>query len=106
MSMISVHLTRKPSTTRFLVAQRVEGNGVLQNEVPKQERPCLQCQRVDSHRTILANGSVLCPFRTVPNSRPGGRQTHPAARASRSFQTCFRRRWQRRELPSRDRGHA
>src|SRR5215831_4585653 len=52
MCMISVHLTGKPGTTRFLVAQRVEGNGVLRNEVPKQERPCLQWQRVDSHRAF------------------------------------------------------
>src|SRR5215831_16801135 len=82
MSMISVHLTRKPGTARFLVAQRVEGNGVLQNEVPEQERPCLEWQLADSHRTfclwatchrprtadtdsgILADGSTLGPFAT------------------------------------------
>src|SRR5262245_4010201 len=54
MSMIFVHLTRKPSSTRVLVAQRMEGNGVLQNEVPKQERPRLQWQLVDSHHAFCS----------------------------------------------------
>src|SRR5262252_9050904 len=54
MSMISVHLTRKPGTARFLVAQRVDGSGVLRNEVSKQERPRLQWQRVDSHRAFCS----------------------------------------------------
>src|SRR5215471_13168153 len=37
MSTIPVHLTRKPGTTRLLVAQRVEGYRVLQSEAPKHE---------------------------------------------------------------------
>src|SRR5262245_23526078 len=60
MSMIPVDLTRKPGTTRCLVAQRVEGNGVLQDEVPKQEQPCLQRQLVDGHRTFCLWVTGLC----------------------------------------------
>ena len=45
-------------------------------------------------------------FITVPRSCPGRPEARRVARTSRPSRRCSRRRWHRRELPSRDRGRA
>src|SRR5262245_42398426 len=92
MCVIPVHLTRKPGTTRRLVTQRVEGNGVPWNEVPKRERPCLQWQLVDSHRTFCLCSAIIGRSSGTVAGRAAATGMRPArATTSSTSRICAQR---------------